>query len=183
MFRPRFPIETERLSLRPYVEDDMNAHYTIVSRADVARYLRYEPMTKAQARESLRRKMERLRLETEGDALHPAVIRKDTGELIGDVLLRWMSEPRRQGEIGYAFHPDHGGHGFATEAIREMLRLGFEFGLHRITGRVDERNTRSIALLKRLDMQRETYSVEKEYVKGEWRHEVVYALLASTWKP
>ncbi len=29
---------------------------------------------------------------------------------------RWLGNEHRQGEIGYVFHPDHQGKGYATEA-------------------------------------------------------------------
>src|SRR5665811_1089712 len=90
------------------------------------------------------------------DALHdiqsrPGVTRYllfDTGALIGDVTLFWLSRANRQGEIGYVFHPDHSGQGYATEAARVLLRLGFEdLGLHRIIGRIDARNAPSARVL------------------------------------
>ncbi|TDJ25056.1 MAG: N-acetyltransferase [Gammaproteobacteria bacterium] len=39
-----------------------------------------------------------------------------------------------EGDIGYELSPDYWGRGFATEAAKAMLGLGFrEFGLHRIS--------------------------------------------------
>ena len=43
-----------------------------------------------------------------------------TGELIGHVSL--MIGEHRQGEIGFIFHPDHQGRGYATEAARRAAR-------------------------------------------------------------
>ncbi|MCW2947645.1 MAG: GCN5-related N-acetyltransferase, partial [Actinoallomurus sp.] len=89
----------------------------------------------------------------------------------------------RQGEVGYIFHPDHGGRGYATEAAEVVLRLGFEeLGLHRIVGRLDGRNTASARVLERLGLRREAHFVQNELVKGEWTDEVVYAMLADEWR-
>jgi len=80
-------------------------------------------------------------------------------------------------------HPDHRGHGYATEAAAAMLGLGFEgLGLHRIVGRLDARNDASARVLERLGMRREAHFVENEFVKGEWCDELVYAMLASEWQ-
>ncbi len=97
--------------------------------------------------------------------------------------LSWSDNEHRQGEIGYIFHPAHAGHGYATEASRAMLRVGFEeLGLHRITGRLDARNEASARVLERLGMRREAHLLENEFVKGEWTGEVVYALLEHEWR-
>jgi RimJ/RimL family protein N-acetyltransferase len=80
-------------------------------------------------------------------------------------------------------HPDHQGHGYATEATGLVLRLGFEeLGLHRIVGRLDARNVASAGVLERLGMRREAHLRENEFVKGEWVDELVYAMLASEWR-
>ena len=108
---------------------------------------------------------------------------KVSGARVGHVMLQRSSREHRQGEIGYVLHPDHQGHGYATEAASLLLRLGFEeLGLHRIVGRLDARNQASAKVLERLGMRREAYLRENEFVKGEWCDELVYAILASEWR-
>lgn len=180
---PDCPIRTERLLLRFYTEDDLDAVHDVQSRPDVTRYLLWGPRDREEARESLRKKIASSGLREEGDDVTLAVVLPETGTLIGDVLLIWHSREHRQGEIGYIFHPDHAGHGYATEAVEVMLRLGFEgLGLHRVTGRIDARNTASARVLQRLGMRREAHLVQNELVKGEWTDEVVYAMLEDEWR-
>lgn len=156
----------------------------IQSRPEVARYLYWEPRDRAQTRQALETKVEQSVLETEGNALTLAVALPGTGTMIGEVLLIWTGLPHRQGEVGYVFHPDHGGRGYATEAARAMLGLGFdELGLHRIIGRLDAANTASARVLERLGMRREALFRQNEFVKGRWAGEAVYALLAEEWRP
>ncbi len=52
-----------------------------------------------------------------------ATVLKSTGELIGDCSVFTVSDEHRQGEIGFIFHPDHHGCGYATEAARALLRV------------------------------------------------------------
>lgn len=183
MLTPELPIRTERLLLRLYTDDDLDDLYAIQSRADVARYLYWGPRDREQIRGSLAMKIASNRLRAEGDDLTLAVVLPETGTVIGDVLLVWVSGEHRQGEIGYIFHPDHCGHGYATEAARVMLRVGFEcLGLHRVIGRLDGRNTASARVLERLGMRREAHLVENELVKGEWTDELVYAILEDEWR-
>jgi RimJ/RimL family protein N-acetyltransferase len=103
--------------------------------------------------------------------------------MIGEGSLFLLSAQHRQGEIGFIFHPDHHGHGYATETARLLLRLAFEeFGLHRVIGRLEPRNEASARLLEHVGMRREAHFVENEFVKGEWQSELVYALLEREWR-
>lgn len=182
MLRPEYPLETARLNLRPFTPDDVVATHAIHSRSDVVRYLYWDIRSEDDVREMVERRMNNVRIEKENDSLVLAVERRDTGELIGDVVLHWNNEAHQQGEVGYVFHPGHHGQGFAREASAEMLRLGFEeLKLHRIIARCDARNSASAALMKRLGMRHEATFVENEFVKGEWCDEAVYAVLRSEW--
>ena len=111
-----------------------------------------------------------------------AVELRDGGGMIGYVSLA-VDAANRQGEVGFIFHPDHQGRGYATEAARALLRFAFErYDLHRVYGRLEPRNEGSARVLERLGMRREAHLVENEWVKGEWQSEVVYALLAREWE-
>ena len=183
MTTPDLPITTERLLLRLYTEDDLRDVYDIQSRPDVVRYLYWGVRDQAQARGSLAMKIAASGLREEGDNLTLAVVLPETGKVIGDVQIIWTSREHRQGEIGYIFHPGFGGRGYATEASEVVLRLGFEvFGLHRVVGRLDARNTASARVLERLGMRREAHLVQNELVKGEWTDEMVYAMLEDEWR-
>ncbi|WBB81425.1 GNAT family protein [Micromonospora sp. WMMD882] len=183
MLNPDYPIRTERLDLRPFTDDDLAALHAYQSRADVARYLYWEPHDERASREALARKQRRTVLRATGDALDLAVVVRETGQVVGDVLLFWVSAEHRQGEVGYVFHPDHGGRGYATEAARMMLEIGFDvLGLHRVVGRLDARNTASARVLERLGMRREAHLIESEFVKGEWCDELLYAMLDREWQ-
>lgn len=183
MLKPDYPIRTARLILRPFTPEDFDAVYELQSRPDVTRYLPFDTRDRVEARKSLEMKIGSAVLDTEGGALSLAVLLPQTGTVIGDVLLFWRSREHRQGEIGYVFHPDYGGKGYATEAAEEMLRLGFQgLGLHRMFGRIDARNTASARVLERLGMRREAHFVQNEFAKGEWSDEVVYALLEEEWR-
>ncbi|MFU8875190.1 GNAT family N-acetyltransferase [Micromonospora sp. SL4-19] len=183
MLVPDLPLRTDRLVLRPFTADDLDALFSYRSRPEVTRFLYHDPYDEAAARAAIDRVVRRTALREPGDVLNLAMVLPETGELIGDVLLVWTSAEHRQGEIGYVLHPDHAGQGYVTEAAREMLRLGFDgLGLHRIVGRLDARNTASARVLERLGMRREAHLRENEFVKGEWTDEAVYALLDREWR-
>jgi RimJ/RimL family protein N-acetyltransferase len=174
---------TERLLLRPFTADDFESLLAIQSRADVARWLYWEARGPDEVRRSLQNKVRGMTLNDDGDSVSLAVVLKDSGELVGDCTLFLVSREHRQGEIGYILHPDHHGHGYATEAAAFLLELAFEdFDLHRVIGRLEPRNAASAGVLERIGMRREAHLVENEFVKGEWQSELVYAILRREWR-
>ncbi len=177
------PVETERLLLRPFAAGDFDAVFAMQSRPDVARYLYWEARTEAEVRTALEKKIAGVAIHSEGDVLFLAAVLKTTNELVGDVVLEWVSQQHRTGEVGYIVHPDHQGRGYATEAVGVLLRVAFdELDLHRVVGRVEARNAPSARVLEKLGMRREAHLVENEYVKGEWQSELVYAILDREWR-
>lgn len=182
VLRPTYPIKTARLNLRPFTRGDLSAFHAIHSHAEVARYLYWEPHTRAQSAEALARKTGSDALTEPGQTLALAVELADTKELIGDLTLHWTSAEHDSGEIGVILNPRHHGRGYAAEAARELFKLGFDgLGLHRIFGRCDARNIASASLMEGLGMRREAHLRENERVKGEWTDELVYAMLATEW--
>lgn len=182
MLRPDYPIETARLTLRPFTEDDLDALHAYQKLPEVARYLYNGPRDRAATAEVLKRRIAVTTLENPGDILVLAVVLRETGEVVGEVNLAWLSAESRQGEFGFVFNPAHHGNGYAGESAVELLRLGFDgLGLHRIIGRCEGRNTASAKLMARLGLRREAHFVQNEFVKGEWNDEIVYAMLATEW--
>lgn len=183
MLQPSYPIETECLRLRPYGPGDLDDLFAMHNHEDVVPYLYWDVRDRGQVAAMLERRQTKNALEREGDSLILAVELPQTGRVIGDVLLHWTSEAHRQGEIGFVFHPDFHGRGYASEAAVVMLRLGFEeLGLHRIAGRCEAGNVASARLMERLGMRREAHFRENEFVKGRWDDELVFAMLEREWE-
>jgi RimJ/RimL family protein N-acetyltransferase len=179
-FQPEYPIRTERLLLRPYRLEDVDAVYAYERLPETARYLENEPMSLAEAKALVNRRIGSSTLAGVGEVLNLVVELAQTGALVGDCVLFWRSEG--QAEVGYVLHPAHHGHGYATEAVGALLRLGFEdLGLHRVAARCDARNTASERVMQRAGMRREAHLVQSEFIKGEWTDELIYAILRSEW--
>jgi RimJ/RimL family protein N-acetyltransferase len=157
---PSYPLETERLLFRPFDDRDLMALFAIHSRPEVARYLYWDARNRGEVGAVLEKKSRSISIRAEGDSLALATILKETGELIGDSSLIWLNRDHRLGEIGFIFHPDHHGRGYATEAGQMLLTLAFQdLHLHRVIGRLEARNTASARVLEKLGMRREARSV------------------------
>jgi len=180
-FRPEYPIRTQRLLLRPYQPGDTDAVYAYHRLPETARYLENEPMSLAEAKALVTRRIGSATLASVGEALNLVVELAKTRAVVGDCVLFWCGEG--QAEVGYVLNPAYYGHGYATEAVGVLLRLGFEdLGLHRIAARCDARNTASARVMERAGLRREAHLVQSEFVKGEWTDELIYAILRREWQ-
>ena len=109
------------------------------------------------------------------------VVERD-GEVVGDSMLHLQGTGLSEAEIGWTVLPQHLGHGYATEAAREVLRLAFEhYGVRRVVANLDARNDRSAALCDRLGMRRESHRVADFWSKGRWTDSLEYAVLRDEW--
>ena len=176
-------IRTERLLLRRFREDDLDRLAAMQALPEVARYLFWEPKTREQVEPILERRIAATRLEEDDDWVVLAVERQEDGLLLGDVTIFLRSAEHRQVEVGWVFHPDAGGRGYATEASRALVDLAFDdLGAHRVFARTDLRNAPSAAVCRRLGMRQEAHFREAELFKGHWGDELVFAVLATEWR-
>ena len=182
VFSLESPLETERLLLRAYRDGDLDDLYAVRSQPEVVRYLYGEVRTRQEVEGMLAERIAATSLWEDDDMLVLAVERRDDGRVIGDVTLWLRSAEHRQGEIGFAFHPDAQGLGYAREAATALLELAFgSLGMHRVYGRADARNEASTALMRRLGMRQEAHLRENEIFKGAWGDEVIFAMLQREW--
>jgi RimJ/RimL family protein N-acetyltransferase len=183
--RPSYPISTSRLKLRPLGVEDIDELLSYRGRPDVCRYLPFEPMDEQVLAARLAGELGRREITAEGQALTLGVELADGGRLVGDVVLFLRSADHAAGEIGYVFHPDVAGQGYATEACAALLDLAFDdsagLGLHRLVARMDARNSASARVALRLGMRQEAHHRSSEMFKGAWADLVVYAILDHEW--
>ncbi|MBI2253632.1 MAG: GNAT family N-acetyltransferase [Proteobacteria bacterium] len=183
MQAPRYPIETDRLAIRPLAETDLADVIELYRFPEVLRYLYVGPRTDEEIAASFAERRAKTAFKAEGDRLILSVEEKATGRFVGEIVLVWLSEAHRSAEIGFIIHPAFQGRGMAGEAIAPLMRFGFEdMNFHRIIGRCDGRNAASARLMEKLGLRREAHLVENEFIKGEWTDELVFAMLQREWR-
>ncbi|MGA4843940.1 GNAT family N-acetyltransferase [Streptomyces sp. G45] len=174
-------LETPRLRLRRFTPADVPVFTAYRSHPDVARYQSWTAPVSAEDAAAL---VARYGAEDpEGPGwFQYAVDRKAAPGLIGDVAVH-LHDNGMQADVGYTFAPEHQGHGYATEALRALLRDLFERrGLHRVSAVCDARNLRSARLLERVGFVREGLRPQFTWLKGEWTDDLLYGLLAERWR-
>ncbi|UTX52566.1 GNAT family N-acetyltransferase [Leucobacter aridicollis] len=176
-----WPLQTERLSLRPAELSDAEALWAHRQLPEVGKWLGWHPVDHADWIATYPEKY-----------LNCLVVELD-GRIIGDVMLAagdgWGQREVRdqatgvQAELGWTFSPDVVGQGFATEAVRAVIEVCFtQLGLRRVEAGAFADNAPSWRLMERVGMRRESYSVRESLHRDlGWIDGVLYALLADEW--
>jgi RimJ/RimL family protein N-acetyltransferase len=149
-------LQTDRLLIRDWEEDDADAALEIYGSPDVAPWL--SPALDKVTDVATMRLILGAWIEAQPNFVAPAgrwaVARRDDGEVVGGLLIRLLPPYEEDLEIGWQLRPSAWGHGYATEASRALMTWAFK------DGAVDElfavarpNNKRAIATAGRLGMQ------------------------------
>jgi [ribosomal protein S5]-alanine N-acetyltransferase len=111
----------------------------------------------------------------------PHVILGDGAEVVGRITLNGIVRSCFQScSMGYWVGASHNGRGFATAAVRELVRVAFEeLGLHRVQAETLLHNVRSQRVLERNGFVR--YGMAPAYLKiaGHWQDHAMYQVIAA----
>jgi RimJ/RimL family protein N-acetyltransferase len=175
-------LTTSRLLLRDFTLTDVPAVFAYQSDPRYWRYYAQDVTTLEWSQSWVQRFVEAQSV-TPRHKFQFAVCLPDTGQLIGNCGIRKQAPNATEADIGYEFNPDYWGHGYATEAAREVLRFGFtELQLHRITAECIADNVASAHVLEKIGMTLEGRLRETEYFKGRWWDHLRYGILAQEWR-
>lgn len=150
-------LETERLLLRPYAPDDADFVYDLYSRMDVQRYLGVQPKVMRDRAEATARIQAWAALD-DGTCGIWAVQDKASGRLVGSLLLKSIPSsgpelpPSGDIEIGWHFHPDSWGRGYAPEAAAAVLAHGLHGGLPRVVAVINPENSASRRVCEKIGL-------------------------------
>jgi RimJ/RimL family protein N-acetyltransferase len=170
-------LESERLRLRAYRAQDLDALYALYSDPRVMRYWSFPPWHElAQARAYL----DRVQSENaSGAVLAWALADRASDAFIGTATLHSLQREQARAELGYSLHPDWQGRGLAAEALHRVIAHAFgSMQLRRLEADVDPRNLASCRLLERLGFRREGLLRARWRVAGEDCDSAFYGLLA-----
>jgi len=87
---PDWPLETTRLTLRPFAAGDFEAVHAMRSDPEVVRYLYGEVLSEDETRDLLARRIGNSAWASEGDWLSAAAVERASGTTVGDLALQWV---------------------------------------------------------------------------------------------
>jgi RimJ/RimL family protein N-acetyltransferase len=181
-------IETERLLLRDFTLDDVEA--LAACRADERLWRFYNPVDDIEA--NTRGAIEvfiRWQSQQPRTYFQLAIVLKQTGSLVGTCGLRKRAQAFHrppvvpEAELGYELEPRHWGKGYASEAARAMVAYGFgALELDRVFAYPLGENEVSWRLMERLGMRREGVLRDQANLRGRRVDTYLYGLLKEEWK-
>ncbi len=166
-------LETERLILKQFNEEDAHYLFELNSDPDVTKYVGSGPYENIDEVLDFIRNYNQYEKYSQGRL---NMFDKQTGEYIGWCGLKYL-EDKNYSDLGYRLLKRHWGKGYATEAAIACLDYGFKvLNLDKIIGTAMKENTASINVFKKLGLK---YSHDSDC--GE-RPGVVYVITKDQWE-
>ncbi|MBE9178485.1 GNAT family N-acetyltransferase [Oculatella sp. LEGE 06141] len=146
------PQQTERLTLRRFIEADLDRFLAYRHDPVVARFQSWSMLSEDEAIAFIH-EMSTAPIGIPGEWFQIAIALQLSNQLIGDIGIQVSEHDTRTVEVGFTLHREEQGQGFAREAIQSLLCSLFELGnITKVIGITDSRNYPSINLLTRLGM-------------------------------
>lgn len=143
-------IETERLILKLYEENDRESFVGLLTDERVMKYVDKGVMS-PHAAEALWNKM--MGWYGQGMDTVWAVFSKEDGSYLGNASIRPRLEKPSDWEVGYYLVPGAWGKGFGSELAKRLVEYGFEdLGLEAVFATVDYENVPSRRILEKAGM-------------------------------
>jgi RimJ/RimL family protein N-acetyltransferase len=172
---------TDRLVLRALRPDDAETMFAYRSDPEIMRYQGWDPESLDDVREFVADNAG-YHAYAPGSWRQFAITLRPDGTMIGDCGVHVPEDKPEQAEFGITLAPSFQRRGYASEALRALLRLVFDtLGKHRAFASVDPRNLPSIALFERAGFRKEAHHVESLWLMGEWVDDVIFAMLRREW--
>lgn len=170
-------LETEHLLFRKIELDDVDDLFEIFSDPEITHSMTWEVN---KTKEDTLNKFIKVITERheKGQSVNWAIVHKKSKKVIGNCAFIGWSNKHSKAEIGYVLNKTYWGQGFATEALNELIRFGFDvIHLNRIEGGCDIDNIGSEKVMLKVGMQFEGTLRKNEFIKGEFRDTKIFAML------
>ncbi|ESP91444.1 MULTISPECIES: GNAT family N-acetyltransferase [Pseudoalteromonas] len=170
-------IETERLILKALTKEDARALFAIFSDHEVMKYWNTEPWgSMEQATCFIAKSTATLENNTQ---MTLGIYWKETGELLGKIMLFSYDKPSKRAEIGFGISRRYWGKGIVSEAGQALVEHAFNhLGLRRIEAEIDPDNISSSKALERLGFEKEGVLKQRWEINGVVSDSAIYGLLA-----
>ena len=175
-FNPFHDLETERLLLRRVDNNDYKEVLALRSNPETMKYIP-RPLLKNEEEAFAHIAMiENKIINKEG--INWAITIKDDPSLIGIIGHYRIQLENYRAEIGYMILPEFNGQGIVTEAVKEVVKYGFDImKLHSIEAVIDPDNIASAKVLEKNGFVKEAHFKENEFHEGHFYDSVIYSIL------
>jgi len=165
-------LETERLLIHPITEKDIPRIHDLHCTKEIAEFNTLGIPVDISVTEKLLENV----LAEDNQEFGWTIWEKSTNYFIGELGMGISPEMDR-GEIHYALLPDAWGNGYAAEAVKQIIKFGFEtLHLQSIEANTPTENIHSIKLLERVGMTKESIQQKTLLIGDDWFDNYTFAI-------
>ena len=175
-FDPFPNLETERLLLRRVDANDIKEIFALRSNPETMKYIP-RPLVKTDEEALAHIAMIDGKIDS-NEGINWAITLKNNPKLIG-IIGHYMIKPEHyRAEIGYMLLPEYHGKGIVSEAVKEVVKYGFEvMKLHSIEAVLDHENYGSAKVLEKNGFVKEAHLKENSFFEGRFLDTLIYSIL------
>ena len=167
---------TERLILRKMRLEDAEDLFEYASDPEVAKYVIWEPHKSVE--DSINFLNSVITRYDKKEVSEWGLVHRENNKFIGTCGYVLWVPAHSLAEIAYALSREYWGKGLMTEAIKEVIRFGFEkMNLNRIYARCFVENIGSYKVLEKAGMKFEGILREQMFIKGRFQDMKIYSIL------
>lgn len=175
-------LSSERLVIRRMILADIESFHAYRSDPEIARYQSWSDYTRENAIEFVTKQIDATP-NVPGQWIQLSIVLGATDEHIGDLAFQSDEYDPRIVQMGVTLSSQHQHNGYALEAVNCLLHYLFnKLNKHRVYCIIDERNTASVSLFRKLGFRQEGHFIENVFFKGEWGNEYQFAMLKKEFK-
>ncbi|MFD1956336.1 GNAT family N-acetyltransferase [Paenibacillus thailandensis] len=170
------PIEGNAISLRYACKQDLDEYFAYLQDEETTRLTGSQQHFTREGTAVWLQKISAVNAEERVDYM---IIEKSSGKLIGEVVLNEIDTVNRSANIRIGIRGSgNRGKGYGTEAMRLMLRVGFEdLKLHRIHLGVYAFNPRAVHVYEKIGFRREGVQRDVLFDNGQYHDMILMAML------
>lgn len=162
---------------------DLDAAIERRSSPEVAKYQDWELPYDAEHAKTVMAKLEEMDGPVNDSGWSLTVVDAASPETIMGDLYVGIEWGGRSAEVGYTFHPDYWGKGYATEATQAIIDYLFtDFGVSRVRATLHPDNPQSARVLEACGMTYEGLTIQSFWVGDECSDDLLYGMTRADWE-
>jgi ribosomal-protein-alanine N-acetyltransferase len=175
-------IETVRLRLRPFRQEDWAAVHEYATDPEISRFQDWGPNSEQDTRSFVAKC-----IESSGNpksrSYYFSINLLGDDQHIGGCVLTLDPHSIKRASVGYTIARPYWKLGYATEAASELLKYGFTvLSLRSITGSCDASNVASRRVMEKAGMRLSQTERNAKFFKGRWRDFLEYEITYDAWR-
>lgn len=152
MLSPR--LETDRLILRRYSEEDLDVFYDILHDERLHKYLHFPDLTKKQELDYIKDCVSKVEVDKYEKW---SIVLKETKKSIGNISVNTVNKKNNYCNVGYVLQYDYWGHGYTAEALKAVSDYLLESGYYLVECSCNELNRQSSRVMEKAGFKKDGY--------------------------